>query len=156
MINARVEEVEHIQSSGRKAVLAFSGGGAKLISALMCQAGASRFVLEIQMPYSNASLENFLGGPLESAASAETARRMAERALERATQLGAGEQSLGIACTAALQTRYKRSGNDRAHLCMRSAEKMTEDYLALRGCSRGAQEEELCDFVLGAIREFVA
>ena len=90
--------------------------------------GASQTVLDVQVPYSPASLETLLGKSgaggsatpvISSAASASTAALLARKAYERAAALSAfGTPVLGLACTAALSTTRVRRGEDRACLAV--------------------------------------
>ena len=146
---------EAILSSGFQAALAIAGGGSGAAHALLSHPGASRFVLEVQVPYSPGALAAYLGGEPARACSESTARAMADRALEHAAGLGA-ERPLGVACTAALQTSRPRRGNDRAFVCFRRAgEEAFLQRLELSGTSRKEQEEELSTALLRALAGFV-
>ena len=76
--------------------------------ALMAHPGASRFVLEVQMPYTVAAMRDYLGEEPEASCSEAAAVLLSERAYERAMifTLPVGDDSpiMGVACTAALQT----------------------------------------------------
>ena len=146
--------VEVILSSGRKAALVASGGGSGAVHALLSHPGASRFVLEAQVPYSPEALAGYLGEAPARACSETTARAMAAKALERAVALQ-GAPPLGVACTAALQTDRVRRGSDRAFLCFRTLEKTFFQRLELSPGSRVAQESELTETLLARLAEFV-
>ena len=121
------EVVEGIQSSGCKLALVATGGGSQALAWLLNHAGASRAILEAQVPYCDRALENYLTSAGPHPVSAETARIMALRAYERARDLRgvddetAGHDIVGVACTAALATNRERRGRDRAWLALRSA-----------------------------------
>ena len=138
--------IERIHCSGWKSVWAVSGGGMAAIHRIMAHPGASRFVLDIRIPYSRAALEDFLDETPASACSEETARKMAAKALEKG--------SLGVACTAALQTNRERKGADRAFICIQSAEKTVCERIELASDTRAAQDALLSDTLLSMLLEF--
>lgn len=145
--------IEAIQAGGYNACIVLTGGGSGAVHALLSHPGASRFVLDVRIPYSPAALEDFLGKPPGSACSEETAREMASAAFRRAAKVG--EHPLGIACTAALQTRRERKGADRAHICIQSLETVQYRFFEPASGSREQQEAEVSEALLRAIAEFV-
>ncbi len=52
--------VEGIHSSGRKLAVVATGGGSQALSWLLNHPGASRVVLEAQVPYCDRALEDYL------------------------------------------------------------------------------------------------
>src|SRR5438093_1443446 len=76
--------VERVHASGRRVVLAVTGGGSGAIAELLRVPGGSRTLVEAIVPYSPDALVDFLGHEPEQACSAETAVAMARRALARA------------------------------------------------------------------------
>mgnify|MGYP001823751362 CR=1 FL=1 len=139
--------IEAIQSCGHKARLVVAGGGSGAVHALLSHPGASRFVVDVRIPYSPESLAEFLGETPESACSEETARRMAAKALDGAT--------LGVACTAALQTNRERRGADRAHVCFLTADAAFAQSLEIPTGSRREQEAVLSGKLLRLLADFV-
>ena len=152
-------QIEAIQSSGYKAAIVVSGGGIGAVHALLVHPGASRFVLEAQVPYSPEAMFDYLGENVPQLCSAEAAVTMAERAFERALVFSlssnAGFPILGISCTAALQTNRERKGKDRAFICLKSRKKKVVRELELPSGSRMEQEEEVSRALLNMIAEFV-
>ena len=146
--------VEAILSSGYSAAMVVSGGGSGVVHALLSHPGASRFVLEAQVPYSPEALTDYLGEAPARACSEATARAMAAKALDRAVALQ-GAAPLGVACTAALQTVRVRRGSDRAFFCFQTLEKTFFQRLELSQGSRVAQELELTETLLACLAEFV-
>ena len=140
------ELIEEIHSSGWKSVWAITGGGIAAVHCIMSHPGASRFVLDVRIPYSAEALENFLGEDVDSACSEETARKMAAKALEKGT--------LGVACTAALRTNRERKGADRAFICIQSAEKIVCEQIDLEPDSRGAQDAYVSGVLLSMLSKF--
>ena len=152
-------QIEAIQSSGYKAAIVVSGGGSSAVHALLVHPGASRFVLEAQVPYSPESMFDYLGEKPEHFCSAETAAVMAERAFERALVFSLSSNAdspiLGISCTAALQTNRERKGNDRAFICLKSRNEEIVRELELASGSRSGQDGEVSTALLNLIAEFV-
>lgn len=151
--------VETIQTSGYKAAIVVSGGGSGALYALLSHPGASRFVLEAQVPYSPEALFDYLGEKLDQSCSAEAAVIMAERAFERALVFSLSSKVefpiLGMACTAALQTNRERKGSDRAFICIKSRKSEMTRALDLVSGRRTEQEEELSVAILETIVGFV-
>jgi nicotinamide mononucleotide (NMN) deamidase PncC len=156
---AREQLIELIHASGYKACLVVTGGGSGALHALLAHPGASRFVLEAQVPYSPESMSDYLGECPGRFCSPETATAMAQRAFERASDFfpsGAeGMPVLGISCTAALQTIRTRKGADRAFICIKSGEQQEVREIELEQGSRGEQEDELSTQFLAFIAGFV-
>jgi len=149
--------IESIQSSGFKACLVIAGGGSGAAHALLSHAGASRFILEIQVPYSRRALFDYLGEELEQMCSEAAASTLAARAYERAVMFTLADESLppilGIACTAALQTNRERRGEDRAYIGIKTRHSEWIRKIELHPDSRYAQEEQLSRALLEMIAE---
>lgn len=120
---------------------------------LLTHPGASRFVLDIQVPYSREAMKEYLKKPPESYCSEDTARKMAEIALENGIHIA--DRALGIACTAALRTLNERADADRAFLCVCSRERMFCKAIHLKPDTRQAQDEVVSDALLSLIARFV-
>lgn len=148
--------VEAIQASGFNAAMGVTGGGSGAIHALLSHPGASRFLIEAQIPYSPEALGAYLGEAPSQSCSEETARQLAARALERASSLKPHLSNLiGVACTAALQTNRERKGSDRAFICIQSSEKELLHKIELAPGSRTDQENIVSEMLLGLIASFV-
>lgn len=151
--------IEGIQGSGHKAALIITGGGSGAVYTLLSHPGASRFVLEAQIPYSPPAMFDYLGEHLDGFCSEGAAQTMAERAFERALifTLPHGDASpiLGIACTAALQTTRERKGDDRAFFCIKSRKRETVRKLEVGPGSRTEQEEIVSTALLNFIADFL-
>ncbi len=74
-----------LHASGRKAVLAITGGGSGAVGELLRVPGGSRLLIEAQIPYDAAALAAFLGVAPAQACSADTAIAMAQSARARAS-----------------------------------------------------------------------
>ena len=71
-----------LAAADRRLVVISTGGGSLAIPHLVTTPGASRVILDAQVPYSCAAVDLLLGGPQEAYAAPKTARRLA------AAQLG--------------------------------------------------------------------
>lgn len=151
--------IESILSSGHKAALAVTGGGSGAVHALLSHPGASRFILDAQVPYSPPAMIDFLGEEPESYCSEGAAKAMAVRAYERALifTLPRGDASpiLGVACTAALQTIRERKGADRAFICIKARHDERVRKLDLPAGTRAEQEDALSEAILDFIADFL-
>jgi nicotinamide mononucleotide (NMN) deamidase PncC len=123
-----------IHSSGRKLVLAVTGGGSGAISALLETPGASRTILEAVVPYSLPALADWIGGKPEQACSEATARAMAMAAFMRVLTLtteGNVSELVGVGCTASLATDRPKRGPRRIHVGIQAANRTSVYSLAL-------------------------
>jgi hypothetical protein len=114
--------ISAVQTSGRKAALAITGGGSGAIGELLRVPGGSRLLLEAQVPYDALALETFLGFAPAQACSADTAVAMARSARVRAARLApAGAELVGLGATAALASDRPRQGEHRFHIAFASS-----------------------------------
>ncbi|RIK74416.1 MAG: hypothetical protein DCC67_16600, partial [Planctomycetota bacterium] len=106
--------------------------------------GASRTVLEAIVPYSRASLVDWIGGTPDQACSASTARAMAMAAFLRARQLASDENQqhlIGVGATASLASDRPKRGERRIHAALQTA--TSTQWYGLRLASvRPAREED--------------
>jgi hypothetical protein len=108
-----------VHASGRKAALAITGGGSGAIGELLRVPGASRLLIEAQVPYDPMALAAFLGFAPAQASSSDTAIAMARSALARAARLApAGTDLIGLGATAALVSDRPRRGEHRFHIAV--------------------------------------
>ena len=106
-----------VHASGRKAVLAITGGGSGAVGELLRVPGGSRLLIEAQVPYDALALAAFLGFAPAQACSADTAIAMARTVRARAAGLmPAGTDLVGLGATAALVSDRPRKGEHRFHI----------------------------------------
>ncbi len=149
-------QVEAVLHSGNRLALAATGGGSQLISWLLNHPGASRAIVEAQVPYSERALAAYLAFAGPHGANEQTARAMAGRAFVRAMSFAEpGQACIGVGCSAALATDRLRRGADRGCIALRLAGAYR--LFALRfdkgAADRLAQEEVLSRLALEAIVE---
>lgn len=147
--------VRRIHRGPVRLVLVAAGGGAEAATRLLAEAGASRSVLEVVVPYAPEAYRAFAPGLRGKAVSRERAVALADRAYDRAEHLaGAGGGiRLGVACTAALATDRKRRGPDQAFVCLRLRDRRAICRLDFdRGPgSRAEQETAITRLLLAAM-----
>jgi nicotinamide mononucleotide (NMN) deamidase PncC len=134
--------IERIHASGKRLVIAVTGGGSGAISALLEVPGASASVLEAIVPYAASSLADWLGGTPDHYCSERTARAMAMAAFERARKLSDADPFTlrGIGATASLASNRPKRGPHRIHVAWQSAE--TTVVSSFQFSSEGTRAEE--------------
>jgi nicotinamide mononucleotide (NMN) deamidase PncC len=151
--------IESIHSSGYKVALVVAGGGSGAVHSLLSNPGASRFLFEAQVPYSPEAMFDYLGERLESYCSAQAAVTLAARAFERALTFSLSSTGsvpiLGISCSAALQTRRERKGDDRAFVGIKSRTEEIVRELTVPDGSREEQEAFVSKALLECLAEFL-
>ncbi len=150
------ERVEAVLGSGRKIGLAVTGGGIEVCSWLLNHPGASRAVVEVQVPYHEKALEGYLGVAGPYRAEEETARALAAQAHWRAREFSGAEiSSIGVGCTAALATSRQRRGDDRALIALRTDRSyhMCVLHFEKNEGGRLEQEDTLSRFILQILGE---
>jgi nicotinamide mononucleotide (NMN) deamidase PncC len=151
------ELVERIHASGKRCVVALTGGGSRAIADLLAVPGASATMLEAVVPYAPQALALWLRGKVDHACSEPTARAMAMAAFERCRKLSdADPTSLrGIGATASLATTRPKRGPHRVHVAWQSAQ-ATVSYsceLAKGRRTRAEEEAVAARLVLHAVAE---
>lgn len=97
------EMVNQINQSGKKYVIAITGGGIESCGDLLRFGGGSVACIEIIIPYSVESLKSFLRYSPNKYCSEETARKLALRSFQRALRLGVSpDNAVGFGITVVL------------------------------------------------------
>lgn len=139
------ELIAAIHTSGAKIVIAITGGGSSAIGKLLEVPGGSASILEAIVPYSQAALEEFLGGKPDQFCSESTARAMAMAAWMRAMHL-AGDADprklVGVGLTASLVSGTPKKGEHRIHVGVQTVERTASYSLILTNGARSRSEEE--------------
>lgn len=145
--------VAAIHDADVRACLVITGGGASVVGALFAVAGASRTVIDIQVPYARAALGDYLGERAPRHVSAEEAQMMARAAQLRAVKLDAGREHpaqriVGISCTAAIATDRDRRGTNRCHVAWYDGTRGVVSSLTM---TKGARDRSGEDAVCAAL-----
>ncbi len=137
--------VEQVHSSPTLAAVVVTGAGSQALQWLCGVAGASRTLLEAVVPYSPASLADFLGYEPEQSVSDSTAKDMAAAAHRRALCLRVGDAPvIGVGCAAAISSDRPKRGDHRCHVAVWDAKGVTSYSLRLtKGLRDRAGEEEV-------------
>ena len=119
------ELLDALHASPLAIALVAAGGGSGAISRCFQRPGASRTFVEAVIPYSRASMAEYVEGPLAGASASErAAAQLAVVARERAERLcdvdKGNHRAVGIALVAALPTKPPRRGGDRIHVAVES------------------------------------
>ncbi len=156
---ATFDLVTQIHSTSAKACLVITGAGTSAISALFSVAGASRTVIDAQVPYSRTALDSYVETHAEQHVSQDEATLMAIKAFQRAVDLteldGRTERLIGLSCTAAIATDRLRRGENRAHVAWHDGKHgATYSLVMKKGARDRAGEETVCSaIVLNALAE---
>ena len=148
--------VENLVGRETRLALAVTGGGSALLHWLFDHPGASRVLVEAQIPYASAALSAYLQRPGPHRVTRQTARDMSWAAYERARRDGSHSgPHWGIGLTAALATGRERRGEDRVHLALRTAGRCYFHHLILDkgAASRTEQEQVVSRWALSHIAE---
>ncbi len=143
--------VEAILGAGKPLAVAVTGGGSLGVSWLLNHPGASRALVEAQVPYLAEAIADYLGRPGPHRVREETARLLAARARGRARTLARSDGAVGAGATAALATDRVRKGRDRAFVCTRGS--LAYSFASLRfdpGAADRLSQEEVLSAVLVA------
>jgi Cytidylyltransferase-like len=137
--------ISALHASGRKAVLAITGGGSGAVGELLRVPGGSRLLIEAQIPYDALALAAFLGFAPAQACSSDTAIAMAQTARARAARLmPAGTNLVGLGATAALVSDRPRKGEHRFHIAFANAAGIADCTCVMaKGRRDRAAEEDL-------------
>jgi nicotinamide mononucleotide (NMN) deamidase PncC len=135
--------IEQVHASGRRVVLAITGGGSGAIGELLRVPGASRTLLEAIVPYDGAALAQYLGGAPDQACSEETAVAMARRARERARALASeAAATVGLGATASLASDRPKKGDHRCHIAVATEQGLDVTSIVLEKDRRDRGTEE--------------
>lgn len=140
------QTISAIHDSPTRVALAITGGGSGALTSLLAVPGASRTVLEGQVPYAASALTDYLGNQPDRFCDDATALAMGVAAFQRATILAGDETSrdtlLGLGATASLTTERPKRGDHRALITVQTASSTTLARLDLAKDARTRAEEE--------------
>jgi len=151
--------IKQIHDADARSCLVITGAGTSAISALFSVAGASRTVIDAQIPYSRTALDAYVGAQAEQHVSEDEAKIMAVKAYEHSVQLSAPESPptrlIGLSCTAAIATDRHRRGENRVHVAWYDGNGgATHSLVMNKGKRDRAGEEAVCSaIVLNALAE---
>ena len=143
-MNSNLEySITRIHNSKTKLVMSVSGVGSQSINWLLGVPGASKTLLEATIPYSNESLNSYIGEVPGQYVSKTTALSMAKAAYIRGTKYGNNEMDIiGVSCTGAISTNRKRRGPNQAFIGLWGPRLKYVAHLILKKGERNRVEEE--------------
>ncbi len=153
--------VTKIHATPMRMCLVVTGAGTRAVAWLFGEAGASRTLLDAQVPYAMAALHEYVGVEPDQHVSAVEAGRMADAALARARKLaqsGSLEPSTplaGVSCTATIATDRQKRGDHRCHVAWSDGESQRVYSLVLNKGERDrdGEEEVVSRLILNAVAE---
>ena len=135
--------ITRIHNSKTKLVMSVSGVGSQSINWLLSVPGASKTLIEATIPYSNESLNRYIGEVPKQYVSKATALSMAKAAYMQGIQYGNHEMGIiGVSCTGAISTNRKRRGDNQAFVGLWGARLKYVAHLILEKGDRSRVEEE--------------
>ena len=154
------QTIHNLHESPWQIALCLTGGGSRVASDMLSVPGGSGTILDVAIPYSNASLTHYLGQVPDQYCSRETALRMATVAWQKAMHFSASTENvashcLGVSCTASLASSRPKRGEHRIWIATESAASSRVMSLVLKKGLRSRLEEEAvaADLLLYAICE---
>ena len=156
---ASFDLITRIHDAPAKACLVITGAGTSAISALFGVAGASRTVIDAQIPYSVSALDRYVGTSADQHVSREEAKLMAIKAQRNAVELAnpddVHDRLIGLSCTAAIATDRLRRGENRAHIAWHDGNHGAAYSIVMNKGERDrAGEEAVCKaIILNALAE---
>jgi hypothetical protein len=160
--SAITDLVRQVHAADGKLCIVVTGAGTQALAWLFSEPGASRTVLDAQVPYAAAAVEAYKGRKTEQHVSASEAMALAEDALRRAAGLAKAEGMpaaaplAGVSCTAAITTDRVRRGENRCHVGLATSAglRRVTSLVMVKGARDRAGEEALCSLmVLNAVAE---
>jgi len=136
--------------------MAVSGVGSQSVNWLLSVSGASKTLLEASIPYSNESLNHYIGEVPEQYVSNSTALSMAKSAYFKGVKYHNDfSEVIGVSCTGAISTNRERRGENQAFIAIWSPKLKYVQHVSINKGSRSRTEEEdlISSLVIKSIEE---
>jgi hypothetical protein len=136
--------------------LVIAGAGAPAMDWILGVAGASRTVLDIQVPYASSAMIDYLGSEPEQYVSEQATLDLARAAYRRAVRLREGRTPVvGLSCSATIATDRPKRGDHRCHVSAYDATGWTTSTLTLtKGLrTRDGEDDVVSRLVLNSLAE---
>lgn len=154
------QTIRTLYDSPWQLAICLTGGGIRTATDLLTTPGASESVLEVCIPYSEASLTRYLGHRPERFCNRETTLMAATVAWQKALCLSKSQNQsqaafAGVCCNASLISSRPKRGEHRVWIAVESASSSRIVSLTLKKGIRNRQEEDdvASDLVLYAIAD---
>ena len=140
--------IQNIHDSPYQAVITIAGAGSQALTWILTEPGASKTILEINVPYSTKSLDDYLGEPQNKVVSEKVAIKLANRSLLRAQQIAENQPVIGIGVTATIKTDRPKRGKHRCFVAA-STNKSTKvwDLTLLKGIRDRVNEDRIVSYL---------
>lgn len=136
--------IQTIHNSETMAALVIAGAGSQAVAWLLGVPGASRTVLDVDIPYSTRAMTEYLGWQPEQSVSQGTAVALAAAAYARARALQQGGRPvIGVSCTATVVTDRAKRGDHRCFIGVWDGRVVTVTSLVLDKGRRDRTGEEI-------------
>lgn len=148
--------IESLHSDETMTSLVIAGAGAPAIGWILGVAGASRTVLDIQVPYASSAMIDYLGSEPGQYVSEQAALDLARAAYRRAVRLREGRiPVVGLSCSATIATDRPKRGEHRCHVSAYDATGWKTSTLTLTKGLRGRDGEDdvVSRLILNALAE---
>ena len=148
--------VESLHSTEGMASLVIAGAGAPAMGWILGVAGASRSVLDVQVPYASSAMIDYIGSEPEQYVSERAALDLARAAYRRAVELREeGYPVVGLSCSATIATDRPKRGDHRCHVSTYDATGWTTSTLTLtKGLrTRDGEDDVVSRLILNALAE---
>jgi len=143
MKKLKSEIIQRINNNPNKVSIILAGAGTNLVNALLSEPGASRTILDLQIPYSESSMFRILGERPSKYVSLEVAKTLAKVAYSRSMFLRMNKGPVvGLACTASIATDRDKRGNHEFHVVAYSSDALISRSLVFHKGQRSRIEED--------------
>lgn len=148
--------VQSLHSSEGMTSLVIAGAGAPAMSWILGVAGASRTVLDIQVPYASSAMIDYLGSEPRQYVSEQASLDLARAAYRRAVRLREGHiPVVGLSCSATIATDRPKRGDHRCHVSAYDATGWKTSTLTLtKGLrTRDGEDDVVSRLILNSLAE---
>ena len=141
--------IESLHSTETMTSLVVAGAGTRAIGWILGVAGASRTVLDIQVPYASSAMIRYIGSEPQQFVSEAAALDLARSAYYRAVELRDEDiPVVGVSCTATIATDRPKRGDHRCHVSTYGASDWSTATLTL---TKGARTRDGEDDVVSRV-----
>ena len=148
--------VQSLHSTDSMASIVIAGAGAPCMGWILGVAGASRTVLDIQVPYASSAMIDYLGSEPGQYVSEQAALELAQAAYRRAVRLREGRiPVVGLSCSATIATDRPKRGDHRCHVSTYDAMGWKTSTLTLKKGlrTRDGEDDVVSKMIMNALAE---
>ena len=150
--------IEKIQNSHLDICVNLSGCGFQFLNNILKQSGTSKFLINVEIPYSINSLEKIYGIK-RPFVSLYNAKKLSDFSYDKFSKIKNKKNFLSISCIGSIKTFYKKKGDEKVCLFFKASNnqeyglhfKFNKDIKS----SRKSQDEIINNFILNIIDKFI-